>query len=76
MVGVATLLSQVKRLTFSALTERKRGLFYLIREGPLENLWGGVGEVQKKNIRARENSMKKNSCTPINPKKYSCLGLK
>ena len=26
------------------------------RDGPLENLWGGGGgEVQKKNIRAREN---------------------
>ena len=34
-----------------------------------------MGEVQK-NIRARENEMKKNSCTPINPKKYSCYGLK
>ena len=36
---------------------------------------GGAGEVPKK-IRARENYMKKNSCTPINPKKYSCFGLK
>ena len=36
---------------------------------------GGWGEVQK-NIRARENYMKKNSCTPINPKKYSCYGQK
>ena len=35
---------------------------------------GGAGEVQKK-IRARDNEMKKNSCTPINPKKYSCNGL-
>ena len=26
------------------------------RDGPFENLWGeGAGEVQKKNIRAREN---------------------
>ena len=31
----------------------------LLRDGPLENLWGaGAGEVQK-NIRARENEMKK-----------------
>ena len=31
--------------------------------------WGGGGsEVQKLN--------EKNSCTPINPKKYSCYGLK
>ena len=29
-----------------------------IRDGPLENLLGGGGEVQKK-IRARENYMKK-----------------
>ena len=37
--------------------------------------WGG-GRSTKKNIRARENQTKKNSCTPINPKKYSCYGLK
>ena len=50
----------------------------IIRDGPLENLWeggGGAGEVQKK-IRARENLIKKNSCTPINPKKCSCKDLK
>ena len=46
-----------------------------IRDGPLENLWGGRAKY-KKNIRARVNEMKKNSCTPINPKKYSCYGLK
>ena len=38
---------------------------------------GGRGRAKyKKNIRARENYMKKNSCTPINPKKYSCYSLK
>ena len=38
---------------------------------------GGGGQAKyKKNFRARENEMKKNSCTPINPKKYSCYGLK
>ena len=38
---------------------------------------GGGGRAKyKKNIRARENEMKKNSCTPINPEKYSCYGLK
>ena len=26
-----------------------------IRDGPLENLWGGGGAKYKKNIRAREN---------------------
>ena len=36
---------------------------------------GGAVEVQKK-LRARENLIKKNSCTPINRKKYSCKGLK
>ena len=47
-------------------------------DGPLENLLGGGGgrAKYKKNIRARENSTKKNSCTPVNPKKYSCYGLK
>ena len=37
---------------------------------------GAGGGKYKKNIRARENYVKKNSCTPINPKKYSCYGLK
>ena len=36
---------------------------------------GGGGEVQKKY--SREGKLnEKNSCTPINPKKYSCQGLK
>ena len=46
--------------------------------GPLEKLWGGgVGavEVQKKNARKGKLN-EKNSCTPINPEKYSCYGLK
>ena len=51
-------------------------LFQSIRDAPWENLWGGGGVVglakYKTNIRAREN----NSCTPINPKKYSCYDLK
>ena len=34
---------------------------------------GGRAKYKKK-IRARENLVKKNSCTPINPKKYSCYG--
>ena len=38
---------------------------------------GGLGRAKyKKNIRARKIDMKINSCTPINPKKYSCYGLK
>ena len=52
------------------------GMSRLIRDGPLENLWGrGVGEVQKKYSR-KEKLNEKNSCKPINPKKYSCYGLK
>ena len=52
--------------------------FHVVRDGPLENLWGGGGggRSTKKYIRARENKMKKNSCTPINPKKYSYYCLK
>ena len=41
-----------------------------------KHYWGGGWEKYKKSIRGRENYMKKNSCTPINPKKYSCHGLK
>ena len=50
-----------------------------LRDGPLENLWGGgrgrAGEVQKKYSRKGKLN-EKNLCTPINPKKYSCYGLK
>ena len=48
-----------------------------LRDGPLESLWeeGGAGEIQKKSSR-RVKLNEKNSCTPINPKKYSCYGLK
>ena len=35
----------------------------------------GAGEVQKKYSRKGKLN-EKNSCTPINPKKYSCYGLK
>ena len=35
---------------------------------------GGAGEVQKKHSRKGKLN-EKNSCTPINPKKYSCNGL-
>ena len=37
---------------------------------------GGGRAKYKKQIRARENLIQKNFCTPINPKKYSCKGLK
>ena len=46
-----------------------------LRDGPLENLWGEASEVQKKHSRKGKLS-EKNSYTPINPKKYSCYGLK
>ena len=36
---------------------------------------GGAGEIQKKSSR-RVKLNEKNSCTPINPKKHSCYGLK
>ena len=47
-----------------------------MRDGPLENLWGrGAGEVKKK-YSHKGKLNEKNSYTPINPKKYSCYGLK
>ena len=50
--------------------------FTSTRDGPLENLWGvGGGEVKKKYSRKGKLN-EKNSCTLINPNKYSCYGLK
>ena len=58
-----------------SVTLRKlQSLIGLLREGPLENLCGG-GQSTKKYSR-RGKLKEKNSCTPINPKKYSCYGLK
>ena len=37
---------------------------------------GGAGEVHKKIFEQGKIKWKKNSCTAINPKKYSCYGLK
>ena len=37
--------------------------------------WGG-GAKYKKEYSRKGKSNEKNSCTPINPKKYSCYGLK
>ena len=45
-----------------------------LRDGPSENLLG-AGEVQKKFWRKGKLN-EKNSCTPINPKKYSFYRLK
>ena len=46
-----------------------------VRDGPLENLWGGGGasEVEKKYSRKGKLIEKKNSCTSINPKKIFIL---
>ena len=38
---------------------------------------GGGGRSAKKKKHSRKGKLnEKNSCTPINPKKYSCYGLK
>ena len=42
---------------------------------PLENLWGARGKYKKK-YSHKGKLNEKNLCTPINPKKYSCYGLK
>ena len=47
-----------------------------VRDGPLENLWGGGRAKYKKKNSRKGKLNEKNSCTPINPKKYSCYGLK
>ena len=48
-------------------------------DGPLENSWGGGGggggrSTKKYSRKGKLNE--KNCCTPINPTKYSCYGLK
>ena len=48
-------------------------------DGPLENLYGvggGGGGRSTKKYSRKGKLNEKNSCTPINPKKYSCYGLK
>ena len=52
-----------------------------LRDGPLENFFeGGGGEggraKYKKKYSCKGKLNEKNFCTPINPKKYSCYGLK
>ena len=46
----------------------------IIKGRTIRKLMGGAGEVQKKYSRKGKLN-EKNSCTPINPKKYSCNGL-
>ena len=47
-----------------------------LRSGPLENLWGGGGRAKYNKILAQGKIKWKKLCMPINPKKYSCYGLK
>ena len=55
----------------------KKNAFSQCRDGPLENLWGGGGCGRSTKKYSRKGKLNdKNSCTPINPKKYSCYGLK
>ena len=46
-----------------------------LRDGQLEKLGGGGAKYKKKYLR-KGTSNEKNSCMQINPKKYSCYGLK
>ena len=50
----------------------------IIRDGPIENLWGGgrAGEVLKKYSRKGKIKRKKFMHANLNPRKYSCYGLK
>ena len=60
--------------------ENKQGnqLLYLvcyIRDGQLENLWGGRGRAKyKKNIRARKNEMKKIRAHQLTLKNIHAMG--
>ena len=72
-------------ITCTSLNSNQGSVFIVTQKGKgrtirkltgLERGGGGWRAKYKKNIRARENSTKKNSCTTINPKKYSCYGLK
>ena len=61
-------------LIFSLLTAKCIDLA-LLRDGPLENLWGGgAGEVQKKYSRKGKLNKKK-FMQPINPKKNHARNL-
>ena len=51
---------------------------FLLRDGPLENLWGGggAGEVQKKKFAQGKIKLKKILAGQLILKKYSCFSLK
>ena len=57
-----------------SLSDVRDGSLIIIIIIIIKVIWGG-GEVQKKYSRKGKLN-EKNSCTPINPKKYSCYGLK
>ena len=48
----------------------------ILRDGALKNLRGGGRSTKKKFAQGKRKLNEKNSCTPSNPKKYSCYGLK
>ena len=53
------------------------GSFIVTSEGrTIRKLMRGRAKYQKKYWREGKLNEKKTSCTPINPKKYSCYGLK
>ena len=56
--------------SFCSISFIRRKKEYVLRDGPLENLWGGWAgrEVQKK-YSGKGKLNGKNSCTPINRKK-------
>ena len=47
--------------------------FNKVRDGPLENLWGGRAK-SKKNIRARENEMEKIRARQLTLKNIRAMG--
>ena len=58
------------------MTSNKLDINNISRDGPLENLWGGGGEVQKKNSRKRKLNEKKILARQLILKKCSCYSLK
>ena len=68
-------LMTIESFRFEAEDDYEYDIFPILRDGPLEIRGEGGGRSTKKIFAQVKIKRKKKSCTPINPKKYSCYSL-